>query len=203
MGGLFSSKPNCSDRINNNGKASSNSNTGSGSLKSRRVNSKSKGLASYLPLYKAVFEGEWKEARTFLDKNPDAFTMKITIVSETALHIAVGTGKYITPFVEKMVRKMSPEELTLTDRNGDSVLFVAAMVGNLDATKLLVHKNPNLPNISNKSNLPIHKAAQYGQKTMILYLLNVTRFDVENTSFLGESGVKLLVHVILAEFFGE
>ncbi|KAK9705408.1 hypothetical protein RND81_07G054600 [Saponaria officinalis] len=167
----------------------------------RRADKKSTELISYLPLYKAALEGQWKEARTFIDENPEAFTTKITIASETALHIAVGTGKDIIPFVEKMVRKMSPEELALTDQNGDTVLFVAAMVGNLDAAKLLVNKNPNLPNTSSKSDLPIHRAAQYGHKPMVQYLLQVTRSDIEPIPFSGESGVKLLINVIIAEFY--
>ncbi|KNA17448.1 hypothetical protein SOVF_079710 [Spinacia oleracea] len=166
-----------------------------------RVENKLKDLGGYLALYKAVVRGEWNEARKFLDDDPDALTAKITIASETALHIAVGTGKDLE-FAEKLIRRMSPEDLALTDQNGETALSVAAVVGNIEAAKLLVNKNPDLPNVSGKSGLPIHRAAQYGQKTMIWYLLDVTRADIESSPFAGESGGRLLIDIITAEFFG-
>lgn len=168
-----------------------------------RVENKLKDLGGYLALYKAVVRGEWNEARKFLDDDPDALTAKITIASETALHIAVGTGKDRLELVKKLIRRMSPEDLALTDQNGETALTVAAVVGNIEAAKLLVNNNPDLPNISGKSGLPIHRAAEYGQEAMILYLLDVTRPDIESSPFAGESGGKLLIHIITAEFFGK
>uniref|UniRef100_A0A803KWQ4 PGG domain-containing protein n=1 Tax=Chenopodium quinoa TaxID=63459 RepID=A0A803KWQ4_CHEQI len=149
-----------------------------------RVESKLKDLGCYLPLYKAVIKGDWNEVRKFLDEDPEALMAKITIESETALHIAVGTGKHLE-FVEKLIRRMSPEDLALTDQNGDTPLSVAAAVGNDQAAKLLVSKNPELPNISGKSGLPLHRAAQYGHEKMISYLLEVTRNDMESYIALG------------------
>lgn len=167
-----------------------------------RVDNKLKEIGGYLPLYKAALGGQWKEARKFIDEDPEALTAKISIASETALHVAVGTRKNVS-FVEKLIRKMSPEELALTDQNGETALFVAATVGNIEAARLLVSKNPDLPNISSKSGLPIHRAAQYGQKPMVLYLLDVTRKDMDPNPFSGEYGIKLLVSIIVAEFYGE
>uniref|UniRef100_A0A803MHE2 PGG domain-containing protein n=1 Tax=Chenopodium quinoa TaxID=63459 RepID=A0A803MHE2_CHEQI len=166
-----------------------------------RVENKLKDLGGYLPLYKAVVKGEWNKARKFLDDDPEALTAKITIASETVLHIAVGTGKDLE-FVDKLIRRMSPENLALTDQNGETALSVAAVVGNIRAAKLLVSKNPDSPNISGKLGLPIHRASQYGQETMIRYLLDVTRDDIESSPFAGESGGKLLIDIITAEFFG-
>ncbi|KAL9242062.1 hypothetical protein vseg_016102 [Gypsophila vaccaria] len=112
MGALLSSVTNVIVNCRYKNRASSTSTTLS-QQKRRRADRKSTELISYLPLYKAALRGQWKEARTFMDENPEAFTTKITIASETALHIAVGTGKDIPPFVEKMIWKMSPEELAL------------------------------------------------------------------------------------------
>jgi len=165
------------------------------------VNSKLKDLGSYLPLYKAALGGKWKEARRFIDEDPEALTAKITIASETALHIAVGTGKDIA-FVEKLITRMSPEELALTDQNGETALSVAAIVGNKRAAELLYNKNPDLPNILSKAGLPIHRAAQYGQRDMISYLLEVTKKDMEPSPFSGEWGAKLLISIIVAELYG-
>lgn len=202
MGGKFSSRWNLSCRTSNEGISNSTSTTTK--LVSRRtrwrVYSKLKDLGSYLPLYKAALGGKWKEARKFIDEDPEALTAKITIASETALHIAVGTGKDIA-FVEKLITRMSPEELALTDQNGETALSVAAIVGNKTAAELLFNKNPDLPNILSKAGMPIHRAAQYGQRDMISYLLEVTRKDIEPSPFSGEWGAKLLISVIVAELY--
>lgn len=166
------------------------------------MDNKFKELGGYLPLYKAALGGQWKVARKFIADDPKSLIAKITIASETALHIAVSTGKNLD-FVEKLVRRMSPEELALTDQNGETALSMAAIVGNTEAAELLVSKNPDLPNIASKSGFPLHWAAQYGQKPMLLYLLDITRKDMDPSPFSGESGVKLLISIITAEFYGE
>ncbi|XP_057248735.1 ankyrin repeat-containing protein NPR4 isoform X5 [Beta vulgaris subsp. vulgaris] len=164
------------------------------------MDNKFKELGGYLPLYKAALGGQWKVARKFIADDPKSLIAKITIASETALHIAVSTGKNLD-FVEKLVRRMSPEELALTDQNGETALSMAAIVGNTEAAELLVSKNPDLPNIASKSGFPLHWAAQYGQKPMLLYLLDITRKDMDPSPFSGESGVKLLISIITAEFY--
>ncbi|KAJ8444787.1 hypothetical protein Cgig2_032112 [Carnegiea gigantea] len=165
-----------------------------------QVENKLRDLGGFLPLYKAALEGQWNEARKFLDDDPEAFRAKITIASETALHIAVGTGENID-FVEKLIRSMSPEDLALIDQNGETALTVAAVVGNVKAAKLLVNKNPDLSNISGKQGLPVLRAANYGQEEMVKYLLAVTRGDIEPSPFAGESGAELLIAIITEEFF--
>ncbi|KAH9621681.1 hypothetical protein KSS87_012249 [Heliosperma pusillum] len=157
-------------------------------------------LGEYLPLYKAAVRGEWRNARKFFDEDPEALTAKITIASETALHIAVGTGKAIK-FVEKLVREMTTENLALTDLHGETALSIAAAVGNIEAAKILVNKNPDLPNISGKYVFPIHKAARFGHKGMVLYLMDVTRHDILTNPFVGEVGGRLLIDVIAADFY--
>ncbi|XP_021727660.1 uncharacterized protein LOC110694800 [Chenopodium quinoa] len=134
--GVWSSRPRAE------GVRGQESDNGSARFLSRRargrVENKLKDLGGYLPLYKAVVRGDWNEARKFLDEDPEALIAKITIASETALHIAVGTGKDLE-FVEKLIRRMSPEDLALTDQNGETALSVAAVVGNIRAAKLLVN----------------------------------------------------------------
>ncbi|XP_010694923.1 ankyrin repeat-containing protein NPR4 isoform X4 [Beta vulgaris subsp. vulgaris] len=193
MGGVISSLSKSNGKTDNKGK--------SVSQRTRwRMDNKFKELGGYLPLYKAALGGQWKVARKFIADDPKSLIAKITIASETALHIAVSTGKNLD-FVEKLVRRMSPEELALTDQNGETALSMAAIVGNTEAAELLVSKNPDLPNIASKSGFPLHWAAQYGQKPMLLYLLDITRKDMDPSPFSGESGVKLLISIITAEFY--
>ncbi|XP_031248236.1 uncharacterized protein LOC116106015 [Pistacia vera] len=47
----------------------------------------------YLLLYKAILEGNLEAVRTLCDKDKDALKARITVNFDTALHVAVGTGK--------------------------------------------------------------------------------------------------------------
>ncbi|KAK4428781.1 hypothetical protein Salat_1178000 [Sesamum alatum] len=161
-----------------------------------------KDLNLYLPLYKAALNGDWESARNFFDQYPDAVTAKITKVSETALHIAVGTGK-AKNFVKELLELIPTEALaTLRDQAGQTALHYAAIFGNVEAAKLLVSKDPGLTNtLSDAFFLPIHLAALYANKDMVSYLLTVTRDDIDPNPFADKSGVDLLNLVILAEFY--
>lgn len=162
-----------------------------------------KDLNYYLPLYKAALKGDWESARNFFDQDPDAITAKITKVLETALHIAVGTGKAIK-FVKELLELIPTESLvTLRDQAGQTALHYAAIFGNVEAAQLLVSKDPGLSNTQSDSFfLPIHLAALYANKDMVSYLLTVTRDDTDPNPFADKSGVDLLNLVILAEFYG-
>lgn len=119
-----------------------------------------------------------------------------------ALHVAVGTRK-ANEFVEKLVERMSPEEVAMANGSGVMALSVAAAVGNTDAVKLLVCKDPDLPNIrGTDGGFPIHKAAQFGHRGTLLYLLQVTKAGVQPSPYENASGVLLLRQLILAEFYG-
>lgn len=162
-----------------------------------------KDLNWYLPLYKFAIKGNWESARIFLDRDPDAVTAMITETSKTVLHIAVETGKAVH-FVEKLLELIPPEALeSMTDLEGETALHLAARVGNIEAAKLLVSKNPRLPNILAKkpAQVPLHFAAAIGQREMVSYLMTVTRDDVEPNPFANEAGVTLLNLVIVAEFY--
>lgn len=162
-----------------------------------------KDLNWYLPLYKAALKGDWQSARNFFSQDPDAITAKITKVSETALHIAVGTGK-ANYFVKELLEQIPTEALvTLQDQAGQTPLHYAAIFGNVKAAQLLVSKDPALANTHSGSFfLPIHLAALYANRDMVSYLLTVTRDDSDPNPFTGKSGVDLLNLVILAEFYG-
>lgn len=163
-----------------------------------------KDLNCYLPLLKAALKGNWDSCKSFFDKDPNAVTAKITRASETVLHIVVGTGKSIC-FVENLL-DLIPEKalVNLRDQVGQTALHYAAIFGNVEAAKLLVAKNPCLTNTWNASLLlPLHLAAGYAHKEMVLYLLTVTRDDLKPYAFADESGVKLLNLVIVAQYYGK
>ncbi|KAK3019744.1 hypothetical protein RJ639_004445, partial [Escallonia herrerae] len=160
-------------------------------------------LSYYRPLYKAVVRGDWKTVERFFDQDKHALTARISILSQTAVQIAVATGKAIH-FVEKLVHMIPPEALLLQSMSGNTALSYAARVGNTKAATALVEKNPSSLYIRTRDmRLPLHLAAEYAHKDTLLYLLRVTKEDVGPTPpFDGQSGVELLVHVITSGYFG-
>lgn len=102
----------------------------------------------YLPLYKAALKSDWDSARRFFDNDPEAVTSEINPARETTLHVTVRTGRSIY-FVKKLLELMPEAALEHKSRVGQTAPFLAAIVGNTEAAKLMVAKNPGLVYISN------------------------------------------------------
>ncbi|KAG5549337.1 hypothetical protein RHGRI_014629 [Rhododendron griersonianum] len=156
----------------------------------------------YIPLFKAALRGDWDAATRFFVQDESAITAPISQSSETALHIAVGTGERAIHFVKKLVELMLVEALTLRETYGDTALHVAATVGNTRAAVVLVQKNPDLPYIRGYLNrLPLHCAALYACKDTLLFLLNVTKDDHVSRPFSNENAVRLVNYAINSGFY--
>ncbi|KAJ9672635.1 hypothetical protein PVL29_026027 [Vitis rotundifolia] len=160
------------------------------------------GLIYYLDLYKAVLNGDWERASQLLRDNPQSLSARIGTDNSPVLHIAVELGEASMGFVENLVDFMSSEDLAnLRDSDGATALFNATRAGNIKAVKLLVKKNPNLPNICQRHNFaPLHSAVRYGHKELTLYLLSVTRDDVEPYPFSNLPGFELLRRALMVGF---
>ncbi|KAK2995487.1 hypothetical protein RJ640_016843 [Escallonia rubra] len=151
-----------------------------------------KNLSQYVPLYKAALAGDWDTTSTIIEKEPDAVRAIVTALKETALMVAVRAKKR-NAFVKKLLEKMLLPDVALTELTGSTALHIAAVVGNIEAARLLVEKDPELPKVRNVFKaLPIHGAASYGRREMVLYLFTVTEENPEQKPFEGESGGKLL-----------
>ncbi|CAK9188330.1 unnamed protein product [Ilex paraguariensis] len=161
----------------------------------------SKNLAHYLPLYEAALQGDWETASTILEQDPKAFKAIITGASERALFVAIRSPRK-NHFLTKLVEHMSATDLAFVDEDGSTALHIAAIAGNIEAAKLLVNKNSDLPNILDNSNsLPLHSAAVCGQREMFLYLMTVTNANMEPKPFEDESGVRLLRALITYGYY--
>ncbi|KAL2539836.1 Ankyrin repeat family protein [Abeliophyllum distichum] len=161
-----------------------------------------KNLSRYLPLHKAALSGDWEKAKSFIEREePQAFRAIITGFSETALIVSARSVQR-NYFSKKLVELMSPEDLAIKGRLGLTALHVAAAVGNAELTKLLVDKNPDLPNIRDNADfLALHLAAGNVQRNTVTYLLTVTKEDVEPKPFEDKSGVDLIHFLLLSDFY--
>lgn len=162
-------------------------------------------FSGYLPLYQAALRGDWEFAKDFFPDEKQLCTTIITPDSETALHIAVMTGK-ANDLVKKLVEVAASKELGHRDSNGDTALHNAAVVGNTEAATALVDKNPNLLYILNNENrLPLQRAVISCQKKTTTYLISKydPNADPEHNPFQGQLGIRLLIELISSEFVGQ
>lgn len=161
-------------------------------------------MIDYLPLHKAALEGDWETARRIFGRSPGSISAALNTHRVTPLQVAVGTGKRSIHFVREMVEMMMMqgfEELIIAQNNfGETALYTAAAVGNTVAATILASRAPRLlyiPNVQN--NFPVQIAAVYGHRRMLQYLISVT---TEPAPYEGMAGLRLLLHIIDAEFFG-
>ncbi|KAL0315845.1 UNVERIFIED_CONTAM: hypothetical protein Sradi_5462700 [Sesamum radiatum] len=153
-----------------------------------------------LLLYKALNQGNWETVETIVMQQPAAITARLTPFAETPLLVAVKAGQGLT-FIRKLLHFMQPEALALTDYFGNTALHAVAVLGNIQAARLFVEQNSDLPNIWNIDGcLPIHLAAMRGHREMTLYLFSVTRED-ENLEPFNDAAGATLVHFALASGF--
>ncbi|KAI8017735.1 Calcium-binding protein PBP1 [Camellia lanceoleosa] len=150
----------------------------------------------YIPLLNAALRGDWDSAERFFDQDPDALTAHITDGKDTALHVAIRSGRSIE-FVEKLVDLMPPEALALRNSSGCTALISAALYGNTKAAVIVVEKHDTSLYIRNDQNsLPLHCAANNGHKDNLMYLLSVTKEDHPvSKPFAYPSGAQLLLQV--------
>ncbi|WKA12840.1 hypothetical protein VitviT2T_030192 [Vitis vinifera] len=159
------------------------------------------GLIYYLELYQAVLNGDWESASKILEDDPQSLSAPIGTDDSPVLHIAVGLGEARMGFVKKLVEFMPSDKLALQDSDGATALFNAVSAGNIKAVKLLVNKNPSLPNICQLQLLvPLHSALRCAHKELTLYLLTVTRDDVDPSPFADKPGFELLRRALMVGF---
>ncbi|CAL5349091.1 unnamed protein product [Camellia sinensis] len=156
----------------------------------------------YIPLHTAALRGDWDSAKRFFNQDPDALTAHFTYIKETALHVAIKSGRSIE-FVEKLVDLVPPEALALRTIYGETALYCAAKHGNTKAAVILVEKHPTSLYIGNHENwLPLRTAASNGYKDTLLYLLSVTKEDDPvSKPFAYPSGAMLLFQLAESQFY--
>nr|DAD22616.1 TPA_asm: hypothetical protein HUJ06_024079 [Nelumbo nucifera] len=155
---------------------------------------------SYLPLYKAVDDGDWESAKRFLDDHPDAVRARITATGTTALLVASMNGNVV--MVEKLLQLMSAEDMELKDIYGNTALSRAAMGGITKIVEAMVNANRRLVCLRNNFDcIPVVMAAIYGRKDTVRFLYSVTP-DVEfNPQISNNNGAILLTEAIRAEIY--
>ncbi|KAL6989341.1 hypothetical protein U1Q18_015091 [Sarracenia purpurea var. burkii] len=155
-------------------------------------------LDHYQKLYIASVQGDWEKANRIISDAqwPGIVTAQITKSGETSLMVAVRSEQR-NRFVEELLKKMEPGDLKKKDYAGMTALHSAVSSTNLEATKMVVIKNRDLPNIADKKKLvPLHLAAKIGNREMVVYLLDVTKEEFGEEPKPFEHGRDIAVEVL-------
>ncbi|RZC85805.1 hypothetical protein C5167_026474 [Papaver somniferum] len=157
----------------------------------------------YEDLYNAAYEGDWRKARDFLKRFPEAVEKTITFDDETALHIAINNERW--SFAQELVKLMTPEALEIKDSDNSTALHGAALYGNVKAAEAIVRKNPKLTQMRDDNDwIPLQTAIMYisaGQAETVKYLYSVTKHE-HPSPFSDGYGVELLCGAIEYGFYG-
>ena len=159
------------------------------------------GKKIYIPLrvvlYQAAIKGDWKTAKSIFDADPSAITTRITDAHDTPLHIAV-FANHIS-FVEKLVDLSSSSDLAIKNRSGDTALLLAASSGVVKIAKIMVDKNPHLPNAYDAlTPSPVLVAVSHKCRDMASFLFSNTNFEALNSY----EQIELLIATISSDYYG-
>ena len=169
------------------------------------------GWKEHLPLHGAILNGKWDKVREIFKNDKQALTVKINDDDDSPLHVAISTCKNIH-IVENLLNEIEPKSLpSIVTNRSMNTLHRAALVGNKDAAKMLVAKNPSLVFIPDKTKLlPIHRAIFGSHGNTFKYLLEMTRKNIELSNieghdhpFKGELAPLLITSIINAGYFGK
>ncbi|KAL6289321.1 hypothetical protein ACE6H2_006831 [Prunus campanulata] len=126
----------------------------------------------YQPFFAAVKLGDWRKAKEFLTRDPNAIKARYS-TGGTALHIATKFGH--EHIVEELVQLMTPEDLEIVESGSWTSLHLAARL-NLKMVECMVTKNKKLLGIVEESQglTPILIAARNDLWDIVRYLYSLT-----------------------------
>ncbi|CAH1448932.1 unnamed protein product [Lactuca virosa] len=155
-------------------------------------------------LYSNIQRGYWEWVEYTLNGGRVTEIDKITNNGNTSLHVAVGTSKK-WEFLEILLEKI-PENTQLidvTNSEGSTLLHVAAIIGNTDATKILVARNQDLLLAEDKEGqTPLALALSNMHMETARHLLQHINTDTQKDAlFSGTTGDGLLVTLISSKDF--
>ena len=152
-------------------------------------------------LHQAALGGNWGMVEYLLTKQElwGTFTVmdSITRDEENLLHISAGSKH--SGIVEKLMEKMSSDEVALKNKHNNTALCFAAISGPVRNAELIVKKNSELPLIHGFENkTPLFMAISCKRREMASYLLQVTDIDKFNI----QEQFELLIASIHSNFYG-
>ncbi|KAH6779149.1 hypothetical protein C2S52_010386 [Perilla frutescens var. hirtella] len=155
-----------------------------------------------LALYKAALRGDWDATEAILEQDPELAEARVAPNLDTALHIAVGTGRAI-PYLEKLVNYMAPDLLAMKNSYNRTALHMAAVTGNLAAARILVSRRRDLLYVMDTwGQLPVVNAAMCDHPPTVDFFISQTiNDDFDRDHYVAQHCLLLLNTLIESEFF--
>ncbi|WJZ91424.1 hypothetical protein VitviT2T_010496 [Vitis vinifera] len=138
--------------------------------------------------------GSWESVVKIYEEHPEAHTMKISKLENTALHIAVESrrGDTVEQLVEQITKSTTekPEDvLSKENERGNTPLHWAASLGNIEMCKCITGEYKQLLRKRNKeSETPLFLAVRHGKKDAFLWLYKEFEDDTKAHECCGIEG---------------
>lgn len=146
-----------------------------------------------------ILKNDWKDLEEYImSKTSNTLTDKIT--GGLSIFDLIVNSDAPPMFLDKLVSKVHQNFLQeWVSNEGNACMVHAATGGKSKLIEILMRYNANLPNVRDKSKLlPIHKAAQLGQRDTVRYLLSKTTEHLD-----GHDWSTLLKDLINCNLFGK
>ena len=154
--------------------------------------------------------GSWESVVKIYEEHPEAHTMKIGKLENTALHIAVESrrGDTVEQLVEQITKSTTekPEDvLSKENERGNTPLHWAASLGNIEMCKCITGEYKQLLRKRNKeSETPLFLAVRHGKKDAFLWLYKEFEDDTKAHECCGiEGGGTVLYCAIEGGYMGK
>lgn len=151
----------------------------------------------------AVFRGDWKSAKRFIEQDRSVLIKPISVLNRTALLVVACEGNW--EFMEELVNVMAANNLGMVDELGCTALHYAAVGGSIKACKALVRKKRALTQtVSNRGWTPLLSAAHCApkDKDVVYYLSTVTTNEPPGCPFAGPLAGMLAYALAAGGFHG-
>ncbi|XP_052287287.1 uncharacterized protein LOC102622646 [Citrus sinensis] len=132
-------------------------------------------IDSVMQVTRYILKNDWKDLEEYImSKTSNTLTDKIT--GGLSIFDLIVNSDAPPMFLDKLVSKVHQNFLQeWVSNEGNACMVHAATGGKSKLIEILMRYNANLPNVRDKSKLlPIHKAAQLGQRDTVRYLLSKT-----------------------------
>ncbi|CAI9265089.1 unnamed protein product [Lactuca saligna] len=131
-----------------------------------------------VPLFEALMKGDWIAAKAIFDIKPGLVRFAVTKNFDTPLHIAAAaeSTRSSKEFVENLVKLMEKKDMELQNKSYNTAFSLAAMVGNVETTKIILEKNKAVLEIpGSQGMMPLYVAAVSGNYDMVTCLYDISK----------------------------
>ena len=138
----------------------------------------------------------WEEVVQIYEQDPRAHKIKIDPPGNTALHIAVSSGR--EDIVERLVKSIAKngnpvDVLSRWNRNGNNPLHLGASLGSISMCRCIIGQyNELLGSPNREGDTPLLRAIRYGKKDVFLFLYDMCEGNTAHGYFQKEYGETIL-----------